>query len=78
MSKWDDQIARNREELERHPPGDTGRAEALYNLAIFLGDRFQEINDVSNLEEAAALQRSALALCPTGHPDRHRSLYTLV
>ena len=75
--KQDDQITQAREELERHPPGDTGRAGAFYNLARSLVNRFKETNDAANLDEAIELQRSALDLRPKGHPDRHWSLYLL-
>ena len=75
MTKLDDQIARNRKELERHPPGDTGRAVALYSLAASLRDKFSETNDVADLEETLALHQSALDLRPPGHSNRSDSLH---
>ena len=69
MTKLDDKIARKRKELERHPPGDTGRAMALYSLACSLGDKFLETDDIVDLEEAIALHQSALDLRPPGHSD---------
>ena len=71
------QIARGREELECHPPGDAGWGEALFNLARSLTDGFKEIAGIEDLEEAIALNRQALAHPPTGHPDRHWSLCEL-
>jgi len=73
----DNEIARNRKKLEHHPPGDTGRAMALYNLADSLDDRFVEMNNIADLEEAIALHQSALDLRPAGHSDRSDSLYDL-
>ena len=40
MKLDDPVIIQNRKELECHPVGDAGRADALYNLALSLGDRF--------------------------------------
>lgn len=33
MANWNDRIAQNRRELERHPQEDAGRAAILYKLA---------------------------------------------
>ena len=77
MSILDDWIAQWREELKRRPPGDPGRGTALFNLADSLEDRFLEINDIQDIEEAIGLHREALVLRPEGHPDRHWSLYSL-
>ena len=78
MTKLDDQIARNRKELEHHcPPGDTGWDVPLYNLAYSLDDRFMETDDIVDLEEAILLHQSALDLRPLGHPDRSDSLHHL-
>ena len=77
MTKSDDKIARKRKELECHPPGDTGRAMVLYNLADSLDDRFLEMDDIADLEEAIALHQSALDLRPVGHSDRSDSFYNL-
>ena len=71
MTEADDQIARNRTELERHPSGDSGRAVALYNLACSLVGKFLETNDIADLEQAIALHQSALDLRPPS--DSHRS-----
>ena len=77
MAQLDDRIARNREELERRPPGNSGRAQALYNLADSLRNRFKETNDIAALVEAIALQRSMLDLRPTDHPDHPRHCHWL-
>ena len=78
MTKSDDQITQYRKKLEFCPSGDTGRAEALFNLAVSLGSRFKETNEIGGLEEAIGLHRIALDLRPEGHPDRHKSLFQLV
>ncbi|KIM50203.1 hypothetical protein SCLCIDRAFT_34543 [Scleroderma citrinum Foug A] len=62
MMKLDNKIARKWKELECHPPGDTGRAMALYSLADSLDDRFLEMDDIADLEEAIALHQPALDL----------------
>ena len=77
MTYLDDQIARNQEELERRPPGHTGRGEAFFNLADSFEGKFLETNDIRDLEEAIGHHRAALALRPEGHPDRHWSLSQL-
>ena len=77
MTKLDDQIAEDRKELDHHPPGDTGRGKALFNLADSLEDRFLKKNVIGDLEEAIGLHRSALAVHPEAHPDRHKLLYWL-
>ena len=77
MAELDDQIARDRKELERRPPGDAGRAMALYNLADSLYEKFVEMVDIAELEEAIALHQSALDLRPPGHSDRSYSLHNL-
>ena len=76
MTKLDPgQIAQYRKELECRPPGSRGRAKALYNLAVSLGSRFKETNNIGDLREAIRLHRTGLALRPEGHPDRHKSLH---
>ena len=75
--KLDDQIVRNRRELERHPPGDTGRAVALYSLALSLRDKFVQADNVVDLEEAITLHQSVLDLRPAGHSNRSYSLHGL-
>ena len=77
MLELDDEIARNRKKLERRPPGDIGRAMALCNLADSLDDRFVEMDDIADSEEAIALYQSALDLRPAGHSDRWDSLHSL-
>ena len=77
MAKLNGQIAQYRTELERDPPGYTGRAQELYNLAKTLNKRFDETDNVANLDEAIALHRSALDLRPAAHPARHWSLHWL-
>ena len=76
-TKLDDQISQNRKELERRPPGNIGRAQALYNLAESVRKRSKKTNAGADIDEAIALHRQALDLRPTGHPDRHWSLYWL-
>ena len=77
MTKLDDQIAQNREELDRRPPGNIGRAQALYSLADSVRRRFNETNASADIDEAIALHRQALDLRPTGYRDRQQSLHRL-
>ncbi|KIM60581.1 hypothetical protein SCLCIDRAFT_26461 [Scleroderma citrinum Foug A] len=77
MTNLDDRITRNRKILERHPPGNTGRAVALCSLAASLRSNFLQTDDTLGLEEAIALLRSSLDLLPTGHSDRSDSLHGL-
>ena len=61
----DDLITQDRKELECHPIGDAGRADALYNLALSLGNRFiKEKSEIADIDESIALHRSALDLRP--------------
>ena len=77
MTELDDKITRRRKELERHPPGDTGRADALFNLAYSLSERVLETDGIADIEEAVALHQSALDLRPPGHSNRSDSLHGL-
>ena len=77
MAKLNDQISQFRKELGDHLPGSADRAQGPYNLAESLWERFEETDDVANLDKAIALHRSALALRPAGHPNRHWSLFQL-
>jgi len=74
MTNLDDQIARNRNKLERHrhPPGDTGRAVALYNLAVSMHQKLLETDD-----GAIALHGTALDPPLPGHSDLSDSLRSL-
>ena len=77
MTIVDDQISQCREELKRCPPGNPGRRTVLFNLAVSLKDRFKRTDDIEDIVEAIGLHRTVLALRPEGHPDRHKSLYSL-
>ena len=77
MKNLDHTIIQNRKRLQRHPPGNAGRALALYKLANSLRDKFSERDELTDLNEAVTLHRLALDLRPAGHPDRHESLYRL-
>ncbi|KAL4064355.1 hypothetical protein J3A83DRAFT_250575 [Scleroderma citrinum] len=74
MTNRDEEVSRNRQELERHPQGDIGRAEALFDLAFSLSKRYEEKDQTADLEEAISLHGSALDLRPAGHSDRYISL----
>ena len=74
MKKLEDQTVQSRKKIECHrchSPGVADRAVALRNLADSVRKRFKETNAVADLDEAIALDRSALDLLPVGHPDRH-------
>ena len=77
MTKLADEIAEYREELKRRPTGDNGRGNALFNLAVSLGNRFTETDDIEDVKDAIGHHREALALRPEGHPDRDWSLFGL-
>ncbi|KIM60782.1 hypothetical protein SCLCIDRAFT_26314 [Scleroderma citrinum Foug A] len=72
MSYFDNRITRNKE-LERHPPDDTGRAKALFDLADSLDDRYLEIDETADLEGGIASHRSALDICPAAHAGSYQS-----
>lgn len=48
----DEAIMLSRDALELWPPGHSGRAVALYNLADNLRDRFVKLSEIANLDEA--------------------------
>jgi len=77
MKNLDGAIIRSRKKLELHPPGNAGRALALYKLANSLRDKFSERDELADLNEAITLHRLALDLRPAGHPDHHASLHRL-
>ncbi|KAL4076604.1 hypothetical protein V8B97DRAFT_2004332 [Scleroderma yunnanense] len=77
MTSIDDKITRRQKSLQLHPPGDTGRAEALGKLANSLRDRFLEKDAIADIDDAIALHRSALDLRPASHPNRSTSLNNL-
>ena len=77
MTNLNNWIIQNRKELERHPPGDAGRAATLYKLADNLKTRFTEFGEKADLNEAIDLHRLALDLRPAGHLDRPSSLREL-
>ena len=77
MMKLSDRIAQNRRELQRCLPGNIGRAQALYNLAGSMRERFEKTNAIADINEAIALHRQTLDLRPTGHQDRCQSLVWL-
>ena len=51
-----------------------GRCAVTNSLADILYTRFEELGQMSDLEEALSLYRDALELRPQGHPDRALSL----
>jgi hypothetical protein len=51
--------------------------ESLNNLANALRTRFEQLGDLDSLAEAINLHRQALALRPSRHPQRSRSLHNL-
>ena len=67
MTKLNDQIAQYRRELEDHRPWNTRRAQGFYNLAKPLMKRFEETDDVTNLDEAIPLHRSAFVSSWSSH-----------
>ena len=77
MTELDDEIAQRQEELECDPLEDAARAWALFNLADCLEDRLLERDDIEDIQEAIELHRTALALRPEGHADRHESFFSL-
>ena len=78
MSNINDRIAQIRNELQRRPYEDAGRAAILYKLADNLKNRFCNHGGASDdLDEAISLHRSALDLRPVGHLDRQSSLREL-
>ncbi|KAG2341044.1 hypothetical protein BDR05DRAFT_888831 [Suillus weaverae] len=72
-----DDVERCREALKRCPPGHSDRSSSLNNLAVSLGDRFEQRGVPSDLDESIELHRAALFLRPPGHSARSRSLNNL-
>ncbi|KAI6139280.1 hypothetical protein EDD17DRAFT_364942 [Pisolithus thermaeus] len=72
MASTDD-VSREREELERCPPGHHGHDVALFYLAYALHDRFMEERKIDDLNEAITLHRDALKLRPVENETFHRS-----
>ncbi|KAG8221724.1 TPR-like protein [Butyriboletus roseoflavus] len=50
---------------------------SMHNLAISLGNRYKQLGLMGDLNEAIVLNRSALQLCPPGHPSRYKPSNTL-
>ncbi|KAG6369248.1 hypothetical protein JVT61DRAFT_15554 [Boletus reticuloceps] len=57
--------------------GDLDQSTSLNNLAVDLSIRYEQVRVMEDLDEAIALSREALDLCPEGHPDRSMSLSNL-
>ncbi|KAI6024607.1 hypothetical protein BKA83DRAFT_424790 [Pisolithus microcarpus] len=68
-----DDVSRKRERLERCPPGHAGRDVALYNLADALYERYENEEEIDDLNEAITLHRDALELRPVENEEGHRS-----
>ena len=77
MSKWDAIFAQNWEALVQFGANPEDPV-AVYNLAHFLADKFQESGgDTVDINETVSLHRQKLAQHPAGHPDRHMHLLLL-
>ncbi|KAI5982336.1 hypothetical protein EDD15DRAFT_150556 [Pisolithus albus] len=68
-----DDVSREREKLERCPPGHADRYVALFNLADALYERYEEELKIHDLNEAITLHRDALELRPVENEEGHRS-----
>ncbi|KAI5988527.1 hypothetical protein EDD15DRAFT_2531646 [Pisolithus albus] len=68
-----DDISREREKLERCPPGHAGRDVALFSLAYALNERYGKERKIDDLNEAITLHREALELRPVQNEEGHRS-----
>ena len=78
MANLDDRIVQIRNELERRPQEDVGRAAILFRLADILKNRYINHGGADDdLDEAISLHHSALDLRPAGHLDRPSSLREL-
>ncbi|KAI6024632.1 hypothetical protein BKA83DRAFT_3262057 [Pisolithus microcarpus] len=66
-------VSREREKLERCPPGDDGHYVALYSLAYALQQRFVNEEEIDDLNEAITLHRHALELRPVENEEGDRS-----
>ncbi|KAI6104191.1 hypothetical protein EDD16DRAFT_1468351, partial [Pisolithus croceorrhizus] len=64
-------VSLRRATLERTPPSDQCRQ--LLNLANSLVRRFEKLGSVTDVREAVDLGRTALELCPSGHPNHEMS-----
>ena len=73
----DEAIDVARQALALCPPGHSERPGSLFQLALHLGYRYNQLGAMGDLEEAIGLDREALSLRPQGHPDRSLSLNNL-
>ena len=73
----DEAIDLARQALALCPPGHSERPVSLFQLALHLGCRYDQLGAIQELEEAIILDREALSLRPQGHPDRSSSLNNL-
>ncbi|KAG1803197.1 uncharacterized protein BJ212DRAFT_992567 [Suillus subaureus] len=77
MSDLDEAIKLHGVALLLRSSGHSDRSPSLNNLAVSLGDRFQQHDIMSNLDEAIELYWAALLLHPSGHSDQSMSLDNL-
>jgi tetratricopeptide (TPR) repeat protein len=63
--------------LELTKQGDKTHARHLYNLAVFLGTRFERSGEMQDLEEAINTARQAVQSTPPDHPKRAMYLKNL-
>ncbi|KAF8429907.1 CHAT domain-containing protein [Boletus edulis BED1] len=73
----DEAIDLDRKALELCPPSHPERSVSLTQLAVHLGDRYNQLGNIRDLEVAIDLDREALGLRPQGDPDRSMSLNNL-
>ena len=70
-------VTYNRQALTLQPDGHPNHSCSLYNLAVALFTRFDQLGRLEDLEEAITCHRQALALRAHGHPKRSSSLIRL-
>ncbi|KAG1842269.1 hypothetical protein DFJ58DRAFT_732128 [Suillus subalutaceus] len=72
----DEVISLHNDALEYYNTGH-GKGQLLGNLAVMLQTRFERRGNEEDLDQAIALQRDGLALCPVGHTDHLKLLNNL-
>ncbi|KAG8882097.1 POC1 centriolar protein A [Tulasnella sp. 332] len=77
MAEIEERIRLCRHDLSGCPVGSGERPEALMNLGIALGKRYDATEEMDDLEESITYHRECLFLCPVGHPEHATSLNNL-
>ncbi|KAJ7687922.1 CHAT domain-containing protein [Mycena rosella] len=70
-------MQRNQEAVRLTPIDHPNRPQHLQSLAVCLGDRYQRLGDLEDLEAALKMEQEAVDLTPSEHPERAARLRSL-